>query len=369
MRITTNSTGMLAGLCLWTDPEGRESCVVVVKGTYGTNTEGDLELTSEQQPLLYADEYYGDPETSCIRYECDFAPEKPMAEVLVVGKAVPPSGASVQKLQVRLEVMGRAKEAMVFGERRWTRCLGGLASTEPLPFREMPLTFDRAFGGIDDSRGPKHISCEPRNLVGVGFNPERSPSEMHGRPLPNIEHPAQLMQSHRDHPEPIGFGVLGRSWKQRVAFAGTYDQHWLDQQCPFLPEDFDTRYFMSAPSDQWFPHFRGGELIRCTHMAEEAMVQFRLPTVSVPVRYYFRDQIIEQQAVCDTVIVEPHAARVSILWRTRAAIGKRLTDLKNVVVGLHPRSREDDLHGYRHGKPHYRGLQAAIRWSTRGERR
>lgn len=318
---------------MWTDPEGRESCVVVVKGTFCTNAKGDLTLSSEQHPWVHADEHYGDPETTCIRYECDFAPEKPMAEVIVVGKAVPPNGSSARQLRVRLEVQEHAKEALVFGDRRWARYLGGLTITDPLPFREMPLTFDRAFGGIDDSRSPENVSCEPRNLVGVGFNSFRKPSEVDGRPLPNVEHPSQQVQ------------------------------------CPFLPEDFDSRYFMSASSDQWFPHFRGGELIRCVHMAEEAMVQYRLPTIAIPVFYHFKDRIVEQQAVCDTVIVEPHAARAILLWRTRAAIGKKLTELKGILVGAHPRSRDDDLRGHKNGKPHYRGLQAAIRWSSNGRAR
>lgn len=369
MQITANTTGMLAGLCMWTDPEGRESCVVVVKGTFCTNPQGNLTLSSEQQPWVYADEHYGDPETTGIRYECDFAPEKPMAEVIVVGKAMPPDGLAAQKLRVRLEVQGRAKEALVSGERRWARSFGGLTITDPLPFRELPLTFDRAFGGIDNCRSSEDVSCEPRNLVGVGFNLERKPSELDGRPLPNVEHPSQLIQTYRDRPEPIGFGVVGRSWRQRVAFAGTYDQRWLDEQCPFLPEDFDTRYFMSAPSDQWFPHFQGGELISCAHMAEAAIVQYRLPTIPIPVHYHFTDRIIEQQAVCDTVIVEPHAARAIILWRTRVAIGKKLTELKGIRVGEQLRTRDEDLRGHKNGKPHYRGLQAAIRWTAKGRAR
>ena len=360
---------MLAGLCMWTDPRGRESCVVVVKGTFYTNADGDLTLSSEQQPFVHADEHYGDPETTCIRYECDFAPEKPMAEVLVVGKAMPPNGSSARQLRVGLEVQGRTKEAVVFGDRHWARYLGSPTITDPLPFRELPLTFDRAFGGIDESQGPGSISCEPRNLVGTGFSASRRPAEVEGMPLPNVERPSQLVQTYRDHPEPLGFGVVGRSWKQRVSFAGTYDQHWLDQQCPFLPEDFDSRYFMSAANDQWFPHFSGGELVRCVHMAKEAIVQYRLPRISIPVRYLFRDHSVEQQAMCDTVIVEPHAGRALILWRTRVAVGKRLTDLKEILVGEHPRSREDDLRGFKNGKPHYRGLQAAIRWSSQGKGR
>lgn len=40
---------------------------------------------------------------------------------------------------------------------------------------------------------------------------------------------------------------MGRSWQPRLRYAGTYDQHWMDERLPFLPEDFDLRYFQSAP--------------------------------------------------------------------------------------------------------------------------
>ena len=77
MQITSNTTGMVAALTYPVDKHAVEHCLVVVKGTFETSSSGQVQLAAEQQPLVYADEHYADPATSCIRYECDFALEKP----------------------------------------------------------------------------------------------------------------------------------------------------------------------------------------------------------------------------------------------------------------------------------------------------
>ncbi|PRP98567.1 DUF2169 family type VI secretion system accessory protein [Enhygromyxa salina] len=361
MQIAANTTGMTAGMSVATDKHGHDYCVVVVKGTFDTDARGHMTLAGEQAPLILTDEHYGDPEISCIRYECEFAPEKPHAEVLVVGKAIPPGGRPASATTVRLDVEGCTKDIRVTGERRWVRSLGGVVPSAPVPFTEMLLTYDRAFGGQDDSRGQGAVAVEARNLHGVGYNPHRTVAQLDGSRLPNLERPDQPMTGPRDRLDPVGFGVLGRAYQQRLAYAGTYDQRWLDDVCPFLPEDFDARYFMSAPQDQWFPHFLGGERIRCVHMANEPVVQYVLPSMHVPIAFCFRDREIVQLGICDTVLVEPACHRAMLLWRTRVRLGKKLGDLRSVLVGPQP-PKQAPLLGYRGGKPHFRTLGSALAW-------
>ena len=49
---------------------------------------------------------------------------------------------------------------------------------------------------------------------------------------------------------PMALGPVGRGWRPRLSYAGTYDQHWIDEVFPFLPADFDDRYYQAAPEDQ-----------------------------------------------------------------------------------------------------------------------
>ena len=65
-----------------------------------------------------------------------------------------------------------------------------------------------------------------------------------------------------DRPTPIGFGPVPRFAKARVRYAGTYDEHWIENVLPFLPQDFDDRYFQAAPEDQWLDTLAEGMSVR-----------------------------------------------------------------------------------------------------------
>lgn len=362
MQIVANTTGMLAGLTVIPDKDARDYCVVVVKGTFDVDGSGNMRPAADPVPLVYADQHYGDPETTSVRYECDFALAKPWTDVVVVGKAVAPSGKVVRSLVVELEVEGRSKKALVTGERFWRSGALGLVADGPEPFVEMPLVYERAFGGIDDSRGPGHAVAEPRNLVGVGFHPHRSAREAAGRSLPNIEHPEQPLSGWRGRPEPIGFGCVGRAWAPRCGHAGTYDRQWLDEIYPFLPPDFDHQYFQCAPPDQQFPRFRGGEQITCVHMAAQRVVRYRIPALDVPVAFHFVGGVVQGLCELDTVILEPHLSRAILVWRTRVVLGKKIDLLREIAVGKPPVAT-----GLRRGKPVLPGVAATIRWLRGGD--
>ncbi len=358
MQITSNSTGMAAGLTLVADEDARDCCVVVIKGTFAASPDGSLALADEQQPLIATDEHYGDPERSAVRLECDFALRKPYVDVLVVGSAVAPDRRPVRRLRVRLELPGgRAKDIEVVGERRWVRTLATLIPSEPVPFTEMPLRFDRAFGGSDDSRGPTQVACEERNLVGVGFHPQRSLAAIEGTALANLEHPSHPVTSIRDRPPPIGLGVVGRTWLPRRSYAGTYDQAWLDHRAPYLPVDFDVRYHQCAPADQQLPALAGGELIRCVHMAAQPLVQYRVPNPRIPVCFRAVAGDHQREAQLDTIVLEPQLGRAQLVWRCAIPVGKRPSDLRAILIGEQPAT----IVGSRGGKPAFRKLDDAVR--------
>ena len=81
---------MEAGLSVSTNKEGCDCCVVAIKGTFLIQNEGNLMLADEQAPMVYADVHYGDPKSTCIRYERDFAPFNPCADNIVNGYAISP---------------------------------------------------------------------------------------------------------------------------------------------------------------------------------------------------------------------------------------------------------------------------------------
>lgn len=337
MQINTNSTGMKAGLTVATDKNGRDHCVVVVKGTFEVGRDGDCRPAEKQEPLIVADVHHGDPASTSIEYECEFALFKPRADVIVNGMAVAPQGKPVQELTVALEVGGSRKEIRVVGDRRWDRGILGFNATKPEPFVTMPLVYERAFGGSDLSHAnARYQGSELRNPLGVGFHLNSDAETIEGQPLPNLERPRHLMTSWSLKPQPIGFGSLGRNFQPRLGHAGTYDQRWRDERFPFLPDDFDAQYFQSAPTDQQVAYFEGGEVVRCLEMTESGVFEVRVPRFDIPLVFRFRDREVPATPKLDTFIVEPSLGRVLAIWRTSLPLGRKIHALREVVVGPQP---------------------------------
>jgi hypothetical protein len=340
MLIHHNTTGMPAALTVATDKEGREHCVVVVKGTFRVGADGAARLGGEQAPLVASDVHHGEPGASSVRYECEFVLEKPGADVIVNGQAHAPGGKPVSELTVSLEIGAARKDVRVVGDRRWERGLLGFRATEPAPFVTMPLVYERTFGGSDHSHPqPKHQGTERRNTVGAGFHRNSDPATIEGLPLPNLEHPQHRLRSWSDTPPPVGFGATCRNWLPRLGHAGTYDQRWLEERFPFLPDDFDTRHFLGAPIDQQVPELRGGEVVRCLNMSAGGTFALTVPRSGVSIVFRFRDRDVEARPVLDTLIVEPDLNRVLAVWRARVALGRKLHALREVVVGAAPVSK------------------------------
>jgi hypothetical protein len=351
MQILRNTTDLQASLCVATDKQGFEHCVVVAKGSFTVDAAGTAQLAEQQMPFVYADLPLGDPERSSTAWETDFAPHKPLTDVIVVGKAVAPGRVPSTEVAVRLEIEGRSKDALVFGERRWISTAGLVRASPPVAFVELPLTWERAFGGTED----------PHNPVGVGL-------DLADATVPNVEDPRAPIDSCSDRPRPRGFAWVGRSWRPRSGFAGTYDRRWRSEVCPLLPEDFDLHYFQAAPDDQQFPHFRGGERIRCVHMADEPVVEFRIPERQVSLHFDFGDHLRHGAGVLDTVVLEPHRHLMHLCWRASTPLPKQIVRLRGVYVG-EPPTREGPI-GRRRGKPLFAGLGSYMRWimQARGAR-
>jgi hypothetical protein len=341
MQISSNTTGMDAGLCVATDKEGRDSCVVVVKGTFAVAEDGEVALAEEQVPLVYADEHYGDPGETCIRYECDFAPFKPRCDVLLNGSAWAPRGRAAPRITVGLRVGSVDKSFDVIGERHWRRALLWSYASRPEPFTRLPITYDRAYGGTDASeRKPDKVKTFVRNPNGAGYYPRTRGSALEGRPLANTAPRGQGVKRRRSKRyRPMSFGPMSRNFPERIAWAGTYDQQWLDEHFPFLPPDFDERYFQSAPADQQTDHLQGGELVRCTNLSPDGLFAFRVPERNVPVVCRFRDREERPEVRLDTLIVEPDERRFVLVWRTRVALGRKMHSLHEILVGPRPKPK------------------------------
>jgi hypothetical protein len=300
------------------DRDGTEARVAILKATYSLRDDGRLLIAEEQEPIWPVDQHLGAPGSSVL-YESDGGYHKPGTDVVVVGAVYAPKGRPVTSCLCSLTVGQRTKTIQVFGGRHWSysRVLG-ITKTDPVPFVEMPLCWERAFGGADPQAGEDVHGWEPRNPIGTGFRLVKRAESLDGLALPNFEDPLHLIASWKDKPAPQGMGFVGRSWSPRRRFAGTYDEAWKKYRRPLPPQDFDYRFFQGAPEDMIHQEYlRGGEPVRAIQLTSRGVEQFLLPEVRVTFHVQSRRRALEVPGVLDTVVFSFAKRRVSLVWRCK----------------------------------------------------
>ena len=140
-----NATRMFAGYTMGVEPSGRESLVVVIKGTFVLPRPGEtVRLHDEQVPLLMADTFIGAPGFSAPLHEADFAPRKNRCDVLLAGSAYAPGGRPVTRTHVGLHVGPMRKSFDVVGDRVWEASLGAVRASLPATRRPAPTARPRS---------------------------------------------------------------------------------------------------------------------------------------------------------------------------------------------------------------------------------
>ena len=356
-----NETRFRAGWTVGFARDGREVLILVVKGTFLFPKDEEFpQIAEEQLQLVEADRFTGEPGKSAILEEVDYAHHKPVCDVLLKGSAYAPGGRPVQRVTVSLQVGSSIEKSFdVVGNREWDTSLIVRRSTPPQTFVEMPITYDRAFGGTDhDSERPERVATYGKNPIGVGYYPLSAEKNLAGRPLPNSEERGKPVSKINDQYEPMSFGPIGRNFAARYPLAGTYDELWLDSRAPFWPEDFDYRYFQAAPRDQQMPYPTGGEQVVLRNLTPTGFASWKLPMTRMPFSIVRRNQAPEvREAVIDTIFIDADASQFSMTWRLGVPLKRDCFEIAQVIAGRAVSPREPSP-----GKPHFRSIAEFIEW-------
>lgn len=323
-----NNTSFNTGFALFPDVHGIDNLYIMAKATFLI---GDQWTLAEQQlPLYQGDEYWGEPGESSLKNLDEHHIGKPATDILMYGLACSPGQRPVRQMDVGLEVGVLRKVIRVFGDRHWQN----QQISQPQPFVNMPIVYERAFGGRDLHNGQLR-AVELRNPVGKGFCGGRADTEMEGIALPNLESSTALIRHWQDKPEPVGFGPIAPNWPPRANLGGTYDQQWQQQRAPYLPDDFDPRFLNAAPPDQIYPGFlRGGESVRILGMHPDGDFQFNLPYVNLANKVVIKGELLSAPFRLETLALYPNQKQIAMTWRAAISCDKRILNIENITVSL-----------------------------------
>lgn len=266
----------------------------------------------------------------------DAAMSKQRGEVLVAGSAFA-VGEPTTATSVRVQIGSVDKQLYVIGDRRWT----ATGPSDAVPYTEMPVTWERAFGGEGYARNP----------IGRGYKAVEADGQT-THPLPNVEDPKNLVKAPRDRPEPAGFGPIDQTWPQRMDKVGTYDQEWLKTRFPGFAKDFDWEFFNCAPKDQRIQgYFALDEKFRVEGMnAGKRVLESTLPNITA--RFFLvrtkegePDEFVEATSRLDTVLLLPNLERGIVMFRGMLPVAEDDgADVKHIIAAFEdpasPRSPE-----------------------------
>jgi hypothetical protein len=315
-----NHTPYAAGRVWGRDKEGVHEWIVAVKATYEIQPDGNLVLAPEQPEPLLLPEYNGEDGASSLRYEADLVGPKPTTDVLLNGTAYAPGGKPTKEFMVSLRVGPVVKKLRVVGDRVW----GAVTRTTVRPVTAVPIVYERAYGGFDQSDpDPKKQRMDMRNPVGCGLVTQE------GQPVPNFEYPGGSLET----AGPAGFGALASYWSPRRELQGTYDDAWKKKRFPLLPSDWDSRSLLCSPPDQRpKSHLRGGELVELENLTPSGRLSFTLPKVYLRFRTLIDNISEDHQDHLSSVVIEPDFPRVSMVWQSVLAVRNDGDYLEETII-------------------------------------
>ncbi|MGC4070375.1 MAG: DUF2169 domain-containing protein [Polyangiaceae bacterium] len=198
-----------------------------------------------------------------------------------------------------------------------------------MPIRKpIALTYENAWGGQDVSE-PETPVGEPRNFVGRGI--ARDPRMLVGQPAAQLEDPEFPIGVRGA--KPAAFGAIHRHWQPRISFAGTYDKTWEETRMPLLPADFDSRFHVCVPEDQWSSSpLRSDEPIEVLGVTPEGLFSCQLPRIAPGFSSVISGQRKDYRTHLDTILVDVMARRVELTWRAAIPLPKKLEMVQRISV-------------------------------------
>ncbi|WP_313003778.1 DUF2169 domain-containing protein [Pseudomonas sp.] len=338
-----NHTGLPHLLYEKTTPAGMPMDILVIRGTFDFSPDQPMTLSEVQSEIVWGDRFAGPainyPLQAVIVEEGDLVLGKPGTDVLLQGSVRSAEGQWRTSWPVDVRVGPIRKTLRVYGPRTLSKGLMGWSLGEPEKVENVPLHYRLAFGGCvydpEPERGQAQIPniSYPKNPAGCGWLPNRCELDMLAPPVrerveaqiaqlvtlpaPQIEDPLDPYSDPSQRLQPVGLTPIARWWQPRSGFQGTLDARWMAERYPLLPEDFDPRFYQSAPADQVAtPFLRGDEAVHLKGCLREGEYRMQLPGIAPLLVCETEDgQFHAYVPVLDTVRLDLDQRQAFLLWR------------------------------------------------------
>ncbi len=332
-----NLTQMASERALLTGVDGQHVLVVVIKATFDLAQGAAPVMSGVQEPVVKTPLYLGDDPKATLLRDLELTLDHPGTDVVVNGSAHAPGGKMVSEVLAGVTVGPVSARVRVTGPRVWVRGLTGVVPDAPEPFARMPIIYENAWGGGQETaKGP---IWDERNPAGSGFAAD--PAQLLGQPAPTVEDPDDPVgrATARAVTPVAGFAAQPVTWFPRRGMGGTYDEHWQNTRMPFWPDDVQPGFFrVAAPALQSPKTLRGHEPVSLRNLTPDGEMAFRIPRVIPTVRTMVAGRWVQQEVNMRRIIIEPDLGKLVLMWRAVypcGADGRKITrisvDQKRIV--------------------------------------
>ena len=316
-----------AGTSIWQAQDGAWTLTACVRGTFSLVHGREAVLADAQEPVV-GDQFHasgGGVRGPSLYAASELVPYKPRADVILVGSAFAPEQTPVDALIARITVEELDKSIGVIGDRRWSLGPDGLEPGAPVPFRSMPLRYERA------ARAPDNP---------MGFDLARAPT-LGELALPNLE----AVDDAADTGHTLGFGPVHPAAATRRALLHHEALAWATAggNGP-MPRGFDFAYYNAAPRDQQIDLLRHSASIVLENLhREHPRFIAKLPHVRPRAFLVSPDgeRALEIALRCDTLWIDTDRAVMTLSWRGLLGLGTpEAAGLETLVVAAESKGKE-----------------------------
>ncbi|MGK3963454.1 DUF2169 domain-containing protein [Sorangium sp. So ce118] len=298
--------------------EGKLRLTVVVKASFSIDA-SPMRPAETVEPIHAKDVLHRRGPTAHATATSDRVPYRQYVDVTALGHACAPGGRPVAEMTARFALVQRGAP----GLDKAVRVVGRRAKPgePPDPFARLPITYERAAGGLG----------APDNPAGCGEDDDE---------LPNVLDPV-------DPRRPAGFGPVAASWPSRSKRLAASARAGLDAAVMEVPSGVDWTYFQGAPRDQWVSSLQPGAVVVLEGFhPERPRIQSALPDARVDGAVYGLDDAdpdAPKRLVfhADGLHVDADRLLCTITWRAHVdlralAQRERLMVVAGVGVGSAP---------------------------------